>query len=347
MHSTKGQSGRLTHRASVFTGKADFYESLYFMEDILKRARAIASVVGEAKQIPWHTQEAMSNAIGFALTPLQYRKIRAALNSLGSYLHLDQVRRFLALFSPSNLDEILASPKRENAQLMARMSNREPRLGHILAKDRTLSIGKRKTAVARVTLVPGTGECFVNGRPASEYFMRLHEMFRIADPFTVTATFGKYNAWCIVRGGGFGGQAGAIAHGIAKSISLLDEKYKCALEKRKALPLKGPLSVAEYGRASAPFLLLIRNGPGARRLSRGPLASRSARRGEGKARPAGFEEKVYLGQALAEGHALILGVRLRPRHATLAARALRAKAALRHATLQYRRSFMAVHILLE
>jgi small subunit ribosomal protein S9 len=78
--------------------------------------------------------------------------------------------------------------------------------------------GRRKTAVARVRLLPGDGSIVVNGKPAAEYFGGASPEGAILLPFRVTETEGRYSASVLVAGGGVSGQAGAIRHGIARAL---------------------------------------------------------------------------------------------------------------------------------
>ncbi len=78
--------------------------------------------------------------------------------------------------------------------------------------------GRRKTAVARVRLIPGDGRIIVNGKEASDYFGRTGGVAQLRMPFRVTDTDGRYSANVLVAGGGFSGQAGAIRHGIARAL---------------------------------------------------------------------------------------------------------------------------------
>ncbi len=78
--------------------------------------------------------------------------------------------------------------------------------------------GRRKTAVARVRLLPGEGEIVVNGRSLDEHFGNAINEADVRLPFRVTGTEGRYNAMVKVEGGGVTGQAGAIRHGIARAL---------------------------------------------------------------------------------------------------------------------------------
>ena len=78
--------------------------------------------------------------------------------------------------------------------------------------------GRRKTAVARVRLLPGDGSIVVNGKPAAEYFGGVASDGSILLPFRVTETEGRYSASVLVAGGGVAGPVGAIRHGIARAL---------------------------------------------------------------------------------------------------------------------------------
>ena len=82
--------------------------------------------------------------------------------------------------------------------------------------------GRRKTAVARVRLVPGSGEIVVNDRTLDQHFGNAVDEADVRMPFKVTGTEGTYNAQIKVEGGGVTGQAGAIRHGIARALLQMD-----------------------------------------------------------------------------------------------------------------------------
>jgi small subunit ribosomal protein S9 len=78
--------------------------------------------------------------------------------------------------------------------------------------------GRRKTAVARVRLLPGEGQIVVNGRSLAEHFGNAINEADVRLPFRVTGNDGRYNVMIKVEGGGVTGQAGAIRHGIARAL---------------------------------------------------------------------------------------------------------------------------------
>jgi small subunit ribosomal protein S9 len=89
--------------------------------------------------------------------------------------------------------------------------------------------GRRKTAVARVRLLPGEGEIVINGRSLAEHFGAAIDEAEIRMPFRVTSTDGRYNAMVKVEGGGVTGQAGAVRHGIARALLEIDPDHRLLL----------------------------------------------------------------------------------------------------------------------
>lgn len=94
-----------------------------------------------------------------------------------------------------------------------------------------IAVGRRKEAIARVRLVPGTGKFIINGRDCDEYFRRPTARMILLQPFEATGTVGKFDVLANVRGGGTAGQAGAVRHGIARALVAMDESYRPALRK--------------------------------------------------------------------------------------------------------------------
>jgi small subunit ribosomal protein S9 len=93
------------------------------------------------------------------------------------------------------------------------------------------AVGRRKTSSARVRLYPGTGTIVVNERPADEYFKRATEMLTLERPLVLTDTRSSYNVSILVTGGGTTGQAGAVAHGIARALCVADETLRPVLKR--------------------------------------------------------------------------------------------------------------------
>ena len=91
--------------------------------------------------------------------------------------------------------------------------------------------GRRKNAVARVRLVPGTGKVTINGREAQQYFGREALVNYALTPFKVTDTIGHFDVIARINGGGISGQAGALRHGISRALCVADkEAYRAPLK---------------------------------------------------------------------------------------------------------------------
>jgi len=95
--------------------------------------------------------------------------------------------------------------------------------------------GRRKTSVARVRLMSGTGEIIINGIPYEQLFVRAEHRRIITKPLLVTEGLGKYNTVVKVTGGGITGQSGAISHGIARALVKADESLKPVLRQNGLL----------------------------------------------------------------------------------------------------------------
>ncbi|HAI21859.1 MAG TPA: 30S ribosomal protein S9 [Clostridiales bacterium UBA8153] len=91
--------------------------------------------------------------------------------------------------------------------------------------------GRRKEAVARVRLYPGRGRVIINGRPLDEYFPLETLRTLVQSPLRSTETMDKLDIIASVSGGGVGGQAGAIRHGISRALVRLDQGNRTTLKK--------------------------------------------------------------------------------------------------------------------
>ena len=86
--------------------------------------------------------------------------------------------------------------------------------------------GRRKSSIARVRLVEGTGVITINGRNIDEYFGLETLKVIVRQPLTITNTLAKYDVICKVTGGGYTGQAGAIRHGIARALNEANNEFR-------------------------------------------------------------------------------------------------------------------------
>ena len=95
---------------------------------------------------------------------------------------------------------------------------------------RSYATGKRKDAVARVWVKPGSGKIIVNGRDQEVYFARPVLRLILAQPFEVAGVVGEFDVMCTVKGGGLSGQAGAVKHGISKALQLYEPTLRAPLK---------------------------------------------------------------------------------------------------------------------
>ncbi len=96
---------------------------------------------------------------------------------------------------------------------------------------RAYATGKRKNAVARVWIKPGSGKITVNGRDIEVYFARPVLRMILQQPFGVAKRVGQYDVMVSVAGGGLSGQAGAVRHGLAKALTHYEPELRSPLKK--------------------------------------------------------------------------------------------------------------------
>ena len=95
-----------------------------------------------------------------------------------------------------------------------------------MAENQIHAIGRRKEAVCRVYLAPGTGKWDVNGRTLGDYFPRPSLVTAIQQPFTATDSLGRFDVKANIDGGGSTGQAGALRLAVARALVKLDEGHR-------------------------------------------------------------------------------------------------------------------------
>jgi small subunit ribosomal protein S9 len=104
---------------------------------------------------------------------------------------------------------------------------REPKRDDL---GRSYATGKRKDAVARVWIKPGSGKVVVNGKELNAYFARPVLQMILRQPFEVAGVEDQFDVQATVKGGGLSGQAGAVKHGISKALQLFDPNLRSALK---------------------------------------------------------------------------------------------------------------------
>lgn len=113
------------------------------------------------------------------------------------------------------------------AETVSAAITREPQRDEL---GRSYATGKRKDAVARVWIKPGSGKVTVNGREMNKYFARPVLQMILAQPFSIAGVTGEFDVMATVKGGGLSGQAGAVKHGISKALQLYEPSLRGALK---------------------------------------------------------------------------------------------------------------------
>ena len=123
------------------------------------------------------------------------------------------------------------------AELSEAAGTRAPTVAEVISREpvrdelgRAYATGKRKDAVARVWIKPGSGKVTVNGRDIKVYFARPVQQLLLNQPFQIAGVVGEFDVVATVAGGGLSGQAGAVKHGISKALQLYDPNLRAALK---------------------------------------------------------------------------------------------------------------------
>ena len=120
------------------------------------------------------------------------------------------------------------------------------------AQGRAYATGKRKNAVARVWIKPGSGKIIVNKREQEVYFARPVLRLLLQQPFECAERKDQYDVWCTVSGGGLSGQAGAVRHGVSKALTLYEPELRGPLKKGGFLTRDARVvERKKYGKAKA------------------------------------------------------------------------------------------------
>ena len=115
-----------------------------------------------------------------------------------------------------------------------------------------ITVGRRKESVARVRLVPGTGNVTINGRTMDEYFGRETSKMILIEPLKLVDQLGKVDVFVTANGGGLSGQAGAIRHGISRALCDLNAEFRPVLKKAGFLTRDArAVERKKYGRPGA------------------------------------------------------------------------------------------------
>ena len=126
-----------------------------------------------------------------------------------------------------SLDELKSAVSGDEVLVEAVAAPREPKRDSL---GRSYATGKRKDAVARVWIKPGSGRVMINGREMNVYFARPVLQMVLRQPFEIASVTGQFDVMATVKGGGLSGQAGAVKHGISKALQLYEPSLRGVLK---------------------------------------------------------------------------------------------------------------------
>ncbi|MCK5384286.1 MAG: 30S ribosomal protein S9 [Alphaproteobacteria bacterium] len=140
---------------------------------------------------------------------------------------LKEIGAAVAEAEAESKEESVVVPEQANDEVVV-SAKKEPKLDDL---GRSYATGRRKDAVARVWIKPGTGKVIVNGKDQAIYFVRHTHRLILNQPFLVVDRVSKFDVMATVKGGGLSGQAGAVRHGISRALENFDPSLRPVLKK--------------------------------------------------------------------------------------------------------------------
>ncbi|KAK9766460.1 37S ribosomal protein S9, mitochondrial [Basidiobolus ranarum] len=199
--------------ASYFTGNPDYNDLLMNLDELQKEYSDFSEITINTTVSPWLTNKRLSEVLGLSLTSAQYRKITSRLNVLNRKQNL-----------PEHITAYLQRFKRA-----VDVGEEVQKVKAVDEFGKSYGFGKRKSSSARVWMVEGEGQFFVNGKPLADYFYHQHDREKTIFPFIASNTLGKYNTWALAQGGGTTGQAESVALGVTRALIVQDLSKKPVL----------------------------------------------------------------------------------------------------------------------
>lgn len=204
---------------SYFTGNSVYNDNLLALERIVRKHSKLPELpLGQYPKTYWRTIEQYRELDTTShVRPTDHKKLLQLLNRLN---------RIDRAYMPKEVLETMAYYTRERLGSDPVKKDLKPD-----TFGRTFGVGRRKESVARVWVVPGKGELFINGRPLDKFVQRSHDKESILLPLDTTQRLAQYNIWAYVDGGGTTGQAEAIRLGMAKALVIHEPELKPVLRK--------------------------------------------------------------------------------------------------------------------
>ena len=205
---------------SYFTATPRYIDDLLYLSSLLRKYLLLPQVaLADAPRVAWKTLPQYAVELGEPVRVKGFGMLLQLLKRLNC-IHPSMM--------PPDVEEALTKYKRS-----VQPSADTAKPIKVDKFGRSKAVGRRKTSSAQVTVVPGTGECLVNGRSLTEYFARLHDRESAVWALKATERMDKYNVWALVKGGGTTGQADAITLGVARALLAHEPGLKPILRKGK------------------------------------------------------------------------------------------------------------------
>lgn len=213
-----GRARPIPASPSYFTRIAHFNDSFLALENLSRTYGNLPTIPSsQTERVAWKNLEDYRLAIGEHVKSTDFARCIALVKRL----HTIHPR-----LKPQAVEEAVEAFKKEVQTFKA-----EPKAVPIDKYGRVHAAGRRKTSVALVWLVEGTGEVLVNSKPLPEFFGRVHDRESALWALHATNRLGKYNVWARVKGGGTTGQAEALTLAVAKALIVHEPALKPALRR--------------------------------------------------------------------------------------------------------------------
>ncbi|KAF2216360.1 hypothetical protein CERZMDRAFT_33560 [Cercospora zeae-maydis SCOH1-5] len=207
---------------SYFTATPRYIDDLLALSALLRKYQLLPVLPpGEAPRVAWKTIEKYKAEVAEPVRAKSYKMLLELLKRL-NYIHPSLI--------PAEVTQALEKFKR-----LVQPHHNRPKPILVDQYGRSRAVGRRKSSTASVFVVEGEGKVFINGKPLTDYFGRLHDRESAVWALKATQRMDKYNVWALAQGGGTTGQADAIALGLAKALLAHEPDLKPALRRARVI----------------------------------------------------------------------------------------------------------------
>ena len=225
----------------------------------IERKPALPQAVGKLhtlRSIPEACARLEGTFTGDAATPYKFNAVRTSERCGARARLVDAKTAKPSVANGWRLNDVIRVPNAgcPSQQAVVQVWRKDAKVAppKLDAQGRAYSTGKRKNAIARVWVKPGTGKITINGKDQEQYFARPVLRMMIAQPLTVSDRATQYDVICTVEGSGLSGQAGAIRHGLSHALTHYEPELRKVLKPHGFLTRDARVvERKKYGRAKA------------------------------------------------------------------------------------------------